>query len=441
MKLKLTMTALAAAMLAAGTLPAHAQTAKDFDDMRQEIKRLRDEVEALKKDKAAAAKPADTTGWGDRIEALEIKQKDAVVLGDIGGGGGFRLPGSETSIRFYGYAEGDVIHDFRGTSAPDIFTYLPNQPLNSTNPPHGQTKLTAETSRFGFESSTPTAYGPFTTKLEGDFYSFSDDSSRNHLRLRHAYGEYDGFLIGQTWGTFMDVDDLPETVDFNGPIGSPFVRKTMIRYTYKDPTIANFTVALEDDGQTGARLPDLVGKVDRSFDWGAANVRFMTHEKRDAASGIHKRGYGWGFGGSLKATDKDLLMMQFARVDGDFDNQYGSNGYVENNALDTTVPATGFAFDRNYGLIVGWTHTQNDNWRGTVAYGMNRSVASDEFKLLVAGSDGINNKTLEQLHLNVIYTPIKNVDLGAEYIYGRRITYDDQLGTMSRFSLMGRYTF
>ena len=99
MKLNLTLTALAASM-AFGTLPVHAQT---MDELRAEMKKMREELNEPKKARAAEAKPADSSGWGDRIEALEIKSKDAVVAGDIGGG--LRIPGSETSLRIYGYAE------------------------------------------------------------------------------------------------------------------------------------------------------------------------------------------------------------------------------------------------------------------------------------------------------------------------------------------------
>lgn len=437
MKLKLTLTALAAAMTVAGTPSARAQSAKDFEDMRQEIKRLRDEVDALKKQKADEAKPADSSGWGDRIEALEIKQKDAVVLGDIGGGGGFRLPGSETSIRVYGYAEGDVIHDFNATAPNDNYTNLIEQPLKNSGAPKGATKLSAETSRFGFETTTPTQYGAFTTKLEGDFYSFGDGTTRNRLRIRHAYGEYNGLLVGQTWGTFMDVDDLPETVDFNGPIGSPFVRKAMVRYTYNNPDIAKFAVAIEDPAG-GSQMPDIVARADKTFGWGALNVRLLAHEKRATDVGVDEKKYGFGFGlgGSFKASDKDLLMAQYAYVTGDFDNQYGSNSYVVATNEDGSPR---ILFDKNHGLIVGWSHIESDQWRGTLSYGMNRSAADGDFRDAIGR--GVGNRSLDQMFLNVIYTPIKNVDLGGEYTYGRRKTYDDEIGIMSRFTLMGRYTF
>ena len=424
-------TLLGAALAVAFTVPAQAQTAKDFDDMRQEIKRLREEVDALKKQKAAEAKPADAApGWGDRVEQLEIKSKDAVVAGDIGGG--FRLPGSETSIRLYGYAEAHVIHDLKAPGPSDSFTDLMFQPLNNSNPQKGKTKLTAQTSRFGFETATPTSAGTFNTKLEMDFYAYSGaggDSNRNRLRLRHAYGEYAGWLVGQTWSTFMDLDDLPETVDFNGPIGAPFSRRTMVRYTYGDAKAGyKFTVAAEDPedqfngGSANERLPQLVARFDKSFDQGALNVRLLSHEKRSATQ--TKRGFGVGIGGSYKLTDKDVLMGQFTYVEGDVDQLYGSNGY-------SIAPDGTITFDKNKGLVVGYAKTFSDQLRGNVAFGMNRGKTAE----------AVGNKRLQQLFLNVIYSPIKNVELGAEYIHGIRKTFGDETGTMSRFDLMGRYSF
>jgi hypothetical protein len=421
-----TLIAAAVATLFVGTMPAQAQTSKELDELRQEIKRLREEVNELKKGKAAEAKPADASGWGDRIEQLEIKSKDAVVAGDIPGG--FRLPGSETSVRFYGYAEAHLIHDLKIPTPSDNFTDLTFQPLDNSGLQKGKTKLTAQTSRFGFESSTPTSVGTFNTKLEMDFYSYGS-GNRNRLRLRHAYGEYAGWLVGQTWSTFMDLDDLPETVDFNGPIGAPFSRRTMIRYTYNDPKLAKFTFALEDPedqfggGSANERLPQVVARFDKSFDWGAINVRALAHEKRSFAQS--KRGFGVGVGGSYKLTDKDLLMGQYTRVDGDVDQLYGSNGY----AIDGTTGE--ITFDKNQGLVLGYAKTFSDQLRGTVAFGMNRGKTAQ----------AVDNRRLQQLFVNVIYSPIKNVELGAEYIHGTRKTFSDETGTMSRFDLMGRYSF
>jgi hypothetical protein len=453
MTLKKTVLGLAAALAVLGTLPAHAQSSKEIDELRQEIRKLREELNALKQQKGEAAKPADGTNWGERIEQVELKQKDAVVAGDIAGG--FRLPGSETSVHLYGYAEAHAIHDFEGWGSPDNFTNLSGQPLKGSDPQKGRTKFTAETSRFGIETSTPTQHGTFNTKIEADFYAYDNKNGlRNRLRLRHAYGEYAGWLIGQTWSTFMDLDDLPETVDFNGPIGSPFSRRTMVRYTYGDAKAGyKFTFAAEDPedqfggGSANERMPELVARFDKSFDWGAINIRGLVHEKRSStvsAPSTYKRGYGFGVGGSYKLTDKDLLMGQFARVDGDVDQMYGSNGYIidadqRDAAGNLTYAGSGaITFDHNYGLVVGYAKTFSDQLRGNLVFGMNKSKVN-------LGTT--SNKTLQQLHVDMIYSPIKNVELGAEYVYGRRKTWGDatgnnaDTGTMSRFDLMGRYSF
>ena len=461
MTFKPTLIAAACVLALTAAAPAQAQSKKELEAMRKEMQQLRAEMAEMKKERAAeqaqvakaldeakaaqaaamqtaaAPKPADTKpadpGWGDRIEALEIKSKDSVVKGDIDGS--FRLPGSETSVRLYGYAEAHAIHDFGKKAPDDLFTNLMFQPTPSeaaADPSlaqKGKTSLTAETSRFGFETSTPSKYGTFNTKIEADFYSYGE-GNRNRLRLRHAYGEYAGFLVGQTWSTFMDVDDLPETVDFNGPIGSPFSRRAMVRYTWGDAKAGyKFAFAAEDPhdqfggGSSGERMPELVARFDKTFDWGAVNVRGLFHEKRSFAE--IKYGYGWGLGGSYKLTDKDTLMGQVAVVKGDFDQQYGSNGY----SID---PVTGaITMDRNLGVILGYAKTFNEQLRGNVALGYNK--ANDPAAL--------GNKRLVQLHVGAIYSPFKNVEIGAEAIYGVRETYSDEKGKMGRIDLMGRYSF
>ena len=52
--------------------------------------------------------------------------------------------------------------------------------------------------------------------IETDFYG-----SGSVLRLRHAYGSYGGLLAGQTWSTFVDDDNFPNTIDFESPMAFP----------------------------------------------------------------------------------------------------------------------------------------------------------------------------------------------------------------------------
>ena len=257
MKISKIVLTLIAAGMGAGLVPAaHAADVDRLTQLEQQLKALQQEIQAMK---AASAKEI-----ADIRDQATAQVKESVVGGDIPNS--FRMPGSETSVRIYGYAEANLIKDFKGTAPGDMFTNLPEQPLKSSNPDEGKSVMTGQTSRFGFETSTPTAVGPIHTQIEGDFYAYGT-TSRNRFRLRQAYGEYAGWLIGQTWSTFMDLDDGPETADFNGPIGMPFARPVQIRYTYALPSGATFKAALEN-GSDGAQRPNLVLAASKTFDWG-----------------------------------------------------------------------------------------------------------------------------------------------------------------------------
>jgi len=421
-------------------LAAPVAQAQTMDEMRAELKALRAEIEQLKHPSPslapvplqAGAPPAPTaqTPVPDPRTAARLRAAAAAAAQAVSAiPGGILIPGTATSVHLYGVAEAHAIHDLRQAGSPDVFTDLSFQPLNSAGGQRGKTQFTAETSRIGFESSTPAAKGLLSTKIEVDFYAYGSDK-RNLLRLRHAYGEYDGWLVGQTWSTFMDVDDLPETIDFNGPVGAPFSRRAMLRYAFGDATkSALVTLAAEDPvdqfggGSANERLPEIVARIDKRFAWGAVNLRALTHEKRSATQ--TRRGYGFAVGGSYKLGDQDSVMGQYTLVDGDIDQLYGSNGY----ALDAQTGAIGF--DRNQGLVLGYAHVFGDKLRGNIATGFNRGRSAQS----------ADNRTLEEAFFNLIYSPLKAIDVGAEWIYGARRTFSDGTGTLSRFDLMARYSF
>lgn len=327
-----------ALMFAAAFMPAQAQTAKDFEEMRAEMKKLRAELEALK----GAKQESSSSALADRVEQVELRAKDAVVLGDIPNS--FRLPNSETSLRVYGFAELNMVHEFKGDNTDmDYASFLPYAPINGSAQANrkGRNYIHARTSRIGIEASTPSPYGPLGIKLEGDFnndprtgnaalygtigniYTQQATNSFN-FRLRQAYGQVGGFLVGQTWSTFMDLDNSPETVDFNGPIGSTFIRQPQIRYTYKTANAGAFTAALEnsvsyvlDNTATVttngfSKVPDLIGRWDKAFDWGAASVRGVSHEHRindGAGVSLSRRGHGLAASALIKTIGDDFMTV------------------------------------------------------------------------------------------------------------------------------------
>ncbi len=63
-------------------------------------------------------------------------------------------------------------------------------------------------------------------------YPIGDERTSNGYspEIRHAFISYDGWLFGQTWTTFMDVNALPDSIDFVGTTdGTVFVRQAQVR--------------------------------------------------------------------------------------------------------------------------------------------------------------------------------------------------------------------
>lgn len=411
----------------------------------------------------------------ERLDLVEVKQKDAVVVGDIPGS--FRIPGTEISLRLYGWAEMNWIHDFKGDNTDiDIATFPAYVPLKDT-PEYDRDQrdfLTARTSRFGIQAATPTRYGALGVKLEGDFINeprtggteqygsgrnvvTQQQTSSYGFRVRHAYGTFGGLLVGQTWGTFMDVDNSPETVDFNGPPGSTVIRQPMIRYGYATPSYGTFTVALENSSsyvldQTGSimaeslsRVPDVVLRWDGSFGWGSVSVRGVGQEFRvkDGAA-IDAARYGWGAGATAFVKMRggaDFLSL--AVTGGDGIGRYLN--YIEGAIYDAA--ANELRLERAWGVVAGYQLKPSDRVRINLVYGLTRNVDDDYVDAVrAAGLDteanagrfAINRMT-QQAHVGAIFTPIPAVDLGVEGIWGERETLAGEKGDLVRLNFMARY--
>jgi len=463
---------LSAATLLLSTAPARAwaDDAADAEALKAEVKKLREEVEALK----------------GKADEAEVKAKDAVVAGDIPGS--FRIPGTEISLRLYGFAELNWVHDLKGDASDvDYSTFAPYLPLrNTANAERRQRDyFTARTSRLGLEMGSPTRFGVLSAKIEGDFNNeprtgntalygssgnvFTQQATSSYgFRIRQAYGSFGGLLIGMTWSTFMDVDGLPETVDFNGPIGGTFIRQPVIRYTYGTPDYGGFTVALENsssyvlfadqdaDGNpvpgvkasSLSRFPDLVLRWDKGFSWGSLNARAVTTEHRiDDGAGEKASRRGWGVGGSafLKVRETDYFTVGVTFGDGI--GRYLN--YVEGALYDPS--ANVIRIERAIGVVAGYQFKPGDWVRVNLAYGMTRNFNNEytdevikaglHSGLATSGSVGkfAVNRMVQQLHLGPIFTPLKGVDLGIEGIWGQRETLAKEKGDMVRFNFSAKY--
>ena len=426
----------AAALLSTTVLssPASAQT---VEELKAQIDALQKQVDGLEQKPAAA--PVQAVVGGDKPRS-------------------YKLPGTDTSLQIGGYAKGDAIYDVKSQNGESFAASL--IPLSGTaeDRQEGHVRFHARQSRLWFKTWTPTDLGEVRTHIEGDFEGAGGNetfSNSSTLRLRHAYGTLGGLLVGQNWTNFMSLHSYPETLDFFGPTGMPFIRQAQIRYTFtprQDTAISFSAENPESDGRTaaGPRLDESLGGIgfDRAADLTAAIKytgqaytakfagvgRWLTAENGlGGAADIDETEFGWGLHASLSATVFGRDTVQVNLQGGDGIGRYmlapGLGAFLDADGnLDTVT---------QYGAVVGYIHHWNDYLRSQVAWG-HVEVDDDDVPETVAS-------TLDTVHFNLQWAPVPRVSLGIEGIYGRaevdNNTFGDDTNDQWRIQTSGRFTF
>ena len=194
---------------------------------------LADEVSDLK---------AQIEALSQKVQNIETqKSQPAVIPANVVTGGdfprSFKLPGSNTSLKFGGYVKLDAIYDVdqKGTDASGgIRVDSATTPVDQDT---GHFQMSARQTRFSFDSRTASEdMGTVRAYLEVDFNGRQSSelvSNSHYPRLRQAFVSVGPWLFGQTWGTFINLGAFVESIDFGGPVGGLLIRQAMIRYTQK----------------------------------------------------------------------------------------------------------------------------------------------------------------------------------------------------------------
>ena len=127
-----------------------------------------------------------------------------------------------------GYVKGDFIYDTR----QDLGDSFASNAITGGNDV-AHVRLHARETRLRIRSSSETAVGQVNTWIEGHFFGAGGNqivSNSSSFALRHAWGEWwitptVSIRVGQDWTNIMNLFAYPDTVDFFGPPGVPFVRQ------------------------------------------------------------------------------------------------------------------------------------------------------------------------------------------------------------------------
>lgn len=308
-------------------------------------------------------------------------------------------------------------------------------------------------SRFWFGADTDLDSGDkLKTYLEFDLFgggstAFTGNEAATNtyaLTLRHAYVQWNNWLAGQTWSNFQDVAALPDAVDFLGPSeGTTFVRQSQLRYTrgpwslsvenpetVYTPYLGNMAQVQGDDGA----VPDFTARYTAKGDWGHFGIAALARQLKyqNGPAGISSSGSGFGASASGKfnlGKNDDLRYMLTA---GSGIGRYV--GLALNN--DAVLDASGDL--DNIDLVAGfagWRHVFDPKLRGNVFY----SFAQYDNPTNLTGL-GIT-RSAESMHVNLIYSPLPKLDLGAELIWGKRELENGDAGELNRLQTHVKYSF
>jgi len=380
------------------------------------------------------------------------------------GKGWIPIPRTRTELRFGGFVQLNVIHDFEDTGF-DFGDFIPSQiPVPTDDTP--DTQFDPRTTRVTFETRTDTEEaGAVRTMISMDF---AGDESENSIqpRLRQAYVTWVGplshmsYTAGQTWTTFMDLGVWPEIFDLEGPNGMTGLRQGLLRggYAFGDKKKLVFEFSLEqpetfvENGLGSRDWPDLATRLSWQPEWGhlqvATVVRQLVAESTSGTGRDAALGWGGSFSGNWlvpgtkreKAPTDDLGSRQ---DNIQFQVQAGSGvgRYVfDLGAAPTPQDAVyddGSMKTRpldEVGGFLAYHHWWGDRWRSEVLYGV-----VDVDNLTIQPATALKRTTYALA--NVLYRPFRRMDAGLEYYRGERENADGETGDAHRIMLTVNFGF
>jgi len=387
---------------------------------------------------------------------------NVITAGDFPGS--IRIPGTDAAIKFGGRIRFAAVFTLAPLGSDDRFltNSIPVEVDDDAAGKGPRTAFTANTSRFSFEMRTPTGAGQLRTYIEGDFYGSNFADQQINFRLRQAYAQFRGFLVGQTWSAFSDPAASPLDMDFEGINSENVVRQPQIRYTFQvrpDLTVAvaaetpSVSISSPPDTTTGGQgvnqIPDLVERTVWQFretgQLQAAVVLRQIRGEPDLPLTGTRSCFAWG--ASLSGivpirrsglTDRFVFQLNFGEGIGRYINDLASLG-GQDAAFDPAdgalvpLPAGGIYVDYEH-TWKEWAFTRKMNLRSAVIYSFVQ-VNNLDFQT------GVAYHRTSRLIGNLVFSPIPRIDIGVEYLYGTRENKDGNKASADQIQLVGIFRF
>ena len=382
-----------------------------------------------------------------RDNALDLTGQDLV---DASFPNSIPIFGTKARIAFGGYVKLDYVQDFNG--GYDRYQYeIQNVPVAGDGRPvqSGYMNMFARESRFNIDARSITDKGlPLRVFFELDFYNLDRGAFNQVPRLRLAYAVVGRLLFGRSWGIGSDLYAVPTTIDFAAGDALTGTRRAQVRF---EDQFANkkysYAVGLEmlefpgidgpdTLGQASQILPNLVGRLTKSTSSGgrlffSASLFQLRWDGQDIIPNATAVGWGFSFSGR-ENFGKNHHFIWMASYGQGWGSQIVATVGSKSSAILTpqnqleTMPAVNLGAGVAISISPTLVSNLNIAW-----YSIDPSVYRSPSSIK-SGASG---------HVNLIWSPIKNVNTGIEYMLLRRTNTDNNFGLGNRLQMMAKYVF
>ena len=398
---------------------------QDIQQLRQEVQELRQLLQSYSQSNTSAV-----TQVTSPVASVPVVNSATKIIEQPNG----LLSLAKAEVKVYGNIRLDASYQAEGGSASRLYNQISTVPLKGHKESSDELKSTLSATRIGLDFKSPMLNQTVSGKLEMDFLG---GTGLDNLRIRHAYLNYNQWLIGQTWSNFAVPDYMPETIDALGYVGGAVKRIPQVRYSYTILPSSQLIIAAEDpkDSTVQARLPALTARWNQKIgDDLNMSLRTMAHEKRIESD--EEWSWGMGLGVKYDFTPQTSVKADYYHVKGDSSFVSWTNSGVVKQGNEIVALSE---FDS---ITVGIAQKINDKTRATLGYGY---MKFKEDQAYIAASPQAN-KELWQAWANVFYSPVKPISFGLEYVYGEREVFTaledgTKIGEDNRVSMLAQYNF
>ncbi|MBY6071442.1 DcaP family trimeric outer membrane transporter [Marinobacter salsuginis] len=346
--------------------------------------------------------------------------------------------GDDTEASLYGYARLNMSYDLDGNRA--VSTRAGTFASSANEDVEGHFGADVQQSRLGVKVKH--ASGVAIT-VEGDFRGSGNGAGS--LRMRHAYGEYNGVMAGRNWSNYTSFVGNTPTLDFDslaGTAGSQD-RAEQIRYTtgalsfsLEDPSSQG---VLGAGGNTRTSAPALTARLqDSAGGLSYAAAALVSQVTADDGTNDDSA-MGFAVFGAAKFALSDMISIQGAAnfTDGangylwrSGSNYYGPSAYVDGNSLETIE---GYGFSIGTSVALGGGRSINVGY-GTTMLDLDDAIAA-------GATTNADPESNQNAFLNYMWSPVSNVMFGVEYGYFDQETVAGDSTDANRVLFAAQYSF